>query len=267
VAHAQIAAFPRLAKENTQPNRMISGQRTLLSRTMHDIRYDAVHDEFLVNNPFAYAILVFRGGTNGEEPPIRVIQGPKTKIGSSSRIEVDPINNEILLPEGRAVYVYNRTDNGDVSPKRELRNAGSGGGIAVDAVHNLLLLGSGGNNKNPGRMRMYNRTASGDEKPLREIFGPKSGIIRALQMQVYPPTGFIAVTQPGESGTFEPGGTYVGFWHISDDGDVPPRFRLSGPKSTLIKPRGVAIIPDSKEVVVADMSLNAVLVYYFPEIF
>ena len=250
-----------------QPNRMISGQGTLLARTMHDIRYDAVHDEFLVNNPFAYAILVFRGDANGEQPPVRVIQGPKTKIGGSSRLEVDPVNNEILLPEGRAVLVFDRMANGDVAPKRELRDAGSGGGIAVDPVHNLLLLGSGGNNKNPGRMRMFNRTASGDDKPLREIFGPKSGIVRALQMQVHPPTGFIAVTQPGESGTFEPGGTFVGFWHISDNGDVPPRFKLSGPKSTLIKPRGVAIIPEHKEVVVADMSLNSVLVYYFPEIF
>ena len=36
---------------------------------------------------------------------------------------------------------------------------------------------------------------------------------------------------------------------------------------SLIKPRGVAIIPQYKEVVVADMSLNSVLVYYFPEIF
>ena len=37
--------------------------------------------------------------------------------------------------------------------------------------------------------------------------------------------------------------------------------------STLIKPRGVALIPQHKEVLVADMSLNSVLVYYFPEIF
>ena len=33
---------------------------------MHDIRYDAIHDEFYVNNPFAYAILTFRGAADGE---------------------------------------------------------------------------------------------------------------------------------------------------------------------------------------------------------
>ena len=267
MAHAQIAFFARMAKENTPPNRVLAGQKTLLSRTMHDIRYDPVHDEFVVNNPFAYALLVFDGGASGEQPPKRIIQGPKTKVGGSSRLEIDPINNEILVPEGRGVLVFDREANGDVAPKRVLNNAGSGGGIAVDDAHNLLVLGSGGNNRNPGAIRIYDRTASGDAKALRVISGPKSGIIRALQMQVTGSTGWIVVTQPGESGTFDPGGTFVGVWSINDNGDVPPHWRLSGPKSTLIKPRGVAIIPQHKEIIVADMSLNAVLVYYFPEIF
>ena len=267
MAHAQIAFFARLAKENTPPNRVLAGQKTLLSRTMHDIRYDDVHDEFVVNNPFAYAVLVFAGGASGEDGPKRIIQGPKTTIGGSSRLEIDPVNNEILIPEGGGVVVFDRMANGDVPPKRKLNNAGSGGGIVVDPVHNLLILGSGGNNRNPGGIRIYDRTASGDTKPLRTISGPKTGIIRALQMQVVPSTGWIAVTQPGESGTFDPGGTFVGFWSINDNGDVPPRWKLAGPKSTLIKPRGVALIPGHKEVIVADMSLNAVLVYYFPEIF
>ena len=256
-----------MAKENTPPNRVLAGQTTLLSRTMHDIRYDAIHDEFVVNNPFAYAVLVFAGGANGDQPPKRIIQGPKTTIGSSSRLEVDPVNNEILVPEGRGVLVFDREANGDVAPKRVLNNAGSGGGIAVDDAHNLLVLGSGGNNRNPGAIRIYDRTASGDTKPLRIISGPKSGIIRALQMQVTGPSGWIVVTQPGESGTFDPGGTFVGIWSVNDNGDVPPHWRLSGPKSSLIKPRGVAIIPQHKEMIVADMSLNAVLVYYFPELF
>src|SRR5689334_12173694 len=101
-----------MAKENTTPNRVLAGQKTLLSRTMHDIRYDDLHDEFLVNNPFAYAVLVFDGGANGEDAPKRIIQGPKTRIGSSSRLEVDPVNNEILIPEGRGVLVFDREANG-----------------------------------------------------------------------------------------------------------------------------------------------------------
>ena len=57
---------------------------------MHDIRYDAVNDEFLVTNPFAQAILVFRGGAEGNEPPIRIIQGSNTQLRGVDRLDVDP---------------------------------------------------------------------------------------------------------------------------------------------------------------------------------
>ena len=56
-----------MAGENSKPNRLLAGQQTRLSRTMHDVRYDAVHDEMYVTNPFSRAILVFRGGADGEE--------------------------------------------------------------------------------------------------------------------------------------------------------------------------------------------------------
>ena len=65
MAHPQIAIFARLAKENSKPTRLIAGQNTKLARTMHDIRYDEIHDELFVGNPFAGAVLVFRGGANG----------------------------------------------------------------------------------------------------------------------------------------------------------------------------------------------------------
>ena len=42
---------------------------------------------------------------------------------------------------------------------------------------------------------------------------------------------------------------------------------MPGPKSTLKKPRGVVLDAKNKEMIIADMRLNAVLTYYFPEIF
>jgi len=57
VAHPQIAAFARLAKENTPPVRVLEGQKTMISRTMHGFAYDAIHDEIVVTSPLAQAIL------------------------------------------------------------------------------------------------------------------------------------------------------------------------------------------------------------------
>ena len=65
----------------------------------------------------------------------------------------------------------------------------------------------------------------------------------------------------------EPAGVFVGIWNINDRGNVAPHWKLGGPQSTLKKPRGVALNPKQKEIIVADMRLNAVLTYYFPEIF
>ena len=58
-----------------------------------------------------------------------------------------------------------------------------------------------------------------------------------------------------------------GVWSIHDDGDIPPRWKLGGPGSIMKKPRGIALNPKDKELIIADMRLNSVLTYYFPEIF
>mgnify|MGYP003395057452 CR=1 FL=1 len=61
---------------------------------------------------------------------------------------------------------------------------------------------------------------------------------------------------------------FVGVWSINDSGDVPPRWKIDGKLSNgMQKPHGIALDPKHKEVVVADMRLNAILTFYFPEIF
>ena len=250
---------------------------------MHDIRYNEARDEFYVNNPFAQAILTFRGSADGQEAPIRVIQGPKTKLISADTLEIDTTNNEIVVPQGDEVLVFPMMANGDVAPIRVVRGGAkmgwkSGGGVAVDPVHNLLVTdgtveieGQGYRTTyRTGResILMFDRTANGEVKPLRVIRGPKTGIQGIRQMQVLPKGGWIVITQITDGGIAEPEGTFVGVWSINDNGDVPPRWKIEGKESNIMKkPRGVALDPKHKEVIVSDMRLNAVLTFYFPEIF
>ena len=263
MAHPQIAIFARLAGENAVPTRLVAGQKTLLARTMHDIRYDALHDELLVPNQFAQAILVFRGGVDGEEAPLRVIQGPKTQLKRPDRLDVDPVHNEILIPDGDRILVFPREANGDVAPIRVIQGPDTRlntSTLAVDPVHNLIITSTA------SRLMIFNRTDEGNVKPRAVINGPKTGIVRINQIQMYAPKGWIVATQPGGEGV-EPEGVFVGIWSIHDQGDVPPRWMLGGPKSTLKKPRGVVLNPKHKELIVADMRLNSVLTFYFPELF
>jgi hypothetical protein len=288
VAHPQIAAFPRMGKENTPPSRLIFGQKTLLGRTMHDIRYDEKNDEFLVTNPFAQAILVFAGGTNGDQAPLRYIQGPKTLLAGAvysglDRVEVDNVNNEIVVGVGGEILFFPRTAQGDVAPLRRIKpdhpQFRVGQTTAVDAVHNVVVVGgnlaaaqSGGGARGAilgggGAIGIFDRTANGTVKPKGVIGGPKTEIVRINQMAIHAPKGWIVATQPGEGGEQEPENTFVGIWSVNDNGDVPPRWKLGGPKSTLKKPRGVTLNVRDKEIIVADMRTNSVLTFYFPEIF
>ena len=260
---------------------MIAGQATRLSRTMHDIRYDAVNDELLVTNPFARAVLVFRGGADGDEAPIRIIQGSKTLLGDPKRfaggpdrLDVDPVHNEIFIVDGEKILVYPRLGNGNVAPIRVIEGPATqldnDGTLAVDPVNNVIVVAQDtitqGSTK-MARILIFDRTANGNAKPRGMIGGPKTEIIRINQLQIVPGKGWIVAAQPGFIDMQTPEGVFIGIWSIHDNGDVPPRWKLGGPNSVTVKPRGVAIDPKNKELLVADMRLNAVLTFYFPEIF
>ena len=122
---------------------------------MHSIFYDEIHDELIVPNAFSLSILTFRGGANGEEAPIRVIQGPLTGLIDSDLLDVDPIHNEIFVPvrneEGGAIHVFARDAVGNVAPIRKIEGPDTGlarkGGevtVTVDPAHDLLFVSSSG---------------------------------------------------------------------------------------------------------------------------
>jgi hypothetical protein len=265
VAHPQIAAFARMANGGQTPTRRIYGQASKLSRTMHDIRYNHVDDEIIVPNPFASALLVFRGGANGQEAPIRVIQGPNTQLAGPQRLDIDVVHREIFVPGGGGVLVYPLDGSGDVPPTRVLRGPDTqiaGGSIAVDPINNLMAL--------PGLDRsivIFDRTASGNTKPLRVIRGPNTQIDRINQMQIYPEGKLVIVAMPGQQGLMEPPRVFVGMWSLEDDGDVPPKWTINGDRTGLKKPFAVALNPEHKEIYVTDMRLNGVMTFSVLEVF
>ncbi len=243
---------------------------------MHDIRYDAVHDEILVPNQFGQTILTFRGGATGEEAPIRIIQGSRTQLKRPDRLDVDPINNEIFVPNRDSVLVFPREANGNVAPIRvirgpatQLRNANS---VAVDPVNDVVVVGLNklteyGGGRGSGALLIFNRTDNGNVQPRGIIRGPATEISIVEQIQVYPPRGWIIIPQSTDWAAATPEGAFIGVWSIRDHGDIPARWKIGGPQSTIERPRGVALNPRTKEIIVADMRLNSVLTYYFPEIF
>jgi hypothetical protein len=269
-----------LAKENTLPVRALEGQKTLISRTMHSLAYDAVRDEIIVNSPLAQAILTFRGDANGEEAPTRVIQGPRTQIqgtdyDGNDQMSFDEVHGEIYIPVDRSkILTFSRDAKGDTPPLRvlagpdtQIRGTTRGHArVGVDPVHNLLIVlssaeraqgggadGGGGG----GSLLIFDRTANGNVKPKAVIKGPKTGLGGGSAPHVTEKGWMIVAC----------GGGSICAWNITDSGDVAPRWKIPVQQITGVAPSGIALDPAHKEVIVTSGNRNRVMTFSWPEVF
>jgi hypothetical protein len=265
------------------PVRVIEGQGTHLSRTMHGIAYDAVHDEMIVPVHLAGAVLVFRGDAKGEEAPIRMIQGPHTQILRPETVAVDVPHGEIIVGEdgGKDILVFRRDAQGDAAPLRIIRGPKTGldevRGVAVDPARNLIVVSSYSRKGTTG-LFIFNRMDEGDVAPKAIIAGPNTGIVRIRQVEVDSNQGkiFVAVKNNTESYRFDAASPspwnpaelgFIGVWDISDQGDVAPRAVIKGPASGLVWPAGVAINTRNREIYTIDSVRNGMFTYSVPEFF
>src|SRR5262249_45747107 len=150
--------FATSANGNVAPVRVIEGGRTRLARTSHAVAFDEKNDEIVVPNPFAEAVLFFRGNASGDEAPIRTIQGPKTLLQDNDELTIDSVNGEVIVPTRQAILVFSRLANGDVAPLRIIggpkTKINKARGIVVDPVNNIIAIG----NRDPQGILIFNRT-------------------------------------------------------------------------------------------------------------
>jgi DNA-binding beta-propeller fold protein YncE len=265
-------AFARLANGNVKQTRILMGQTTKLSRTMHGLYYDAMHDEMVVPVALAGAILTFHGGAEGAEAPIRVLQGPRTRIMRPDTVYVDTKNDELYAPSADGgLLVFPRTATGDVPPKRviagpktKLSSPDLFGiyGIAVDPVRNLVAVANryaelGDREGALDGVLVFDRTANGDVAPRGIIRGKNSRITRLRQIEVDPERGLLFVSSRGD----REGEGILGVWNITDNGDVPPKLAIRTASS------GVAINPRAAEVYSVSGRTNGLTTYILPELF
>lgn len=277
------------------PERVIEGQDTSLSRTMHGVAYDELHDEISIPVALGGAVLVFKGDAAGAERPVRVIQGSKTRMIRPQTIAVDPVHDEILVGDttARAVFVFDRQAQGDVAPKRALFGENTKlldvVGVAVDPVRNVIVVAT--RSASTIGLVTFNRTDTGNVRPRTVIAGPNTGLGHFRQVAVDSGTGRIFLAQQNmrekqlepyrgdqprtpeeferarEASTGRTGPGFIGVWDINDNGNVPPRALIQGPQSRLIAPGGVALNPKRGEVFAVDGGSSAYYAYVVPQFF
>jgi DNA-binding beta-propeller fold protein YncE len=287
--------FARLANGHVAPDRVIEGQGTFLSRTMHGVAYDEINDEIILPVALGGAVLVFRGGAVGEEAPVRVIQGQKTRLIRPQTIAVDPVHDEIIVGDttARTVFVFDRKAHGDVAPKRAIYGERTRMldivGVAVDPARNVIVAST--RSANTIGLVTFNRTDTGNVAPRTVIAGPHTGLGHFRQVAIDPGTGRIFLAQQSmrekqlesyrgevprtdeereaarKASTGRTGPGFIGVWELDDNGDVPPRAIIQGPASRLLSPGGVILNPARGEVYAVDGGSSAVYAYLVPEFF
>jgi DNA-binding beta-propeller fold protein YncE len=275
-----------LANGQEAPKRVITGQASKLGRTIHGLVYDGAHDELIVPNALADAVLVFRGGADGSEPPIRVIQGPHTHLVTPHSVSLDAVHGELYVASltGKRINVFAWNANGDATPLRVIEGPktklGHTVGVVVDNHTNLLAVA------NSRDILIFNRTDCGNVAPRGQIAGVHSGIEdEPWQMELYQGKIFVASSNHLHQNLYtgvtlrddakevpddpwlNPSLGFVGVWNITDNGDVPPIVRIQGPFSGLLHPVGLALNPKDGEIYVSDSVRNGVLSFLLPQFF
>jgi hypothetical protein len=307
VSVPRISGFARLANGNVAPDRILEGQNTNLSRTMHGLAYDELHDEIVVPVALSGAVLVFRGGATGDEAPLRVIQGSKTGMIRPQTVEVDPVHNEIVAADSssRAILVYDRMGNGNVEPLRKIGGSKTMFrdiiGIAVDPARNLIIASTRSTDGFSGIL-IFDRMANGNVAPLRKIGGPLTGALGAFrQLKVDSERGMVYLAVQSyrrasetpqkaadlytneaslkrlrardESEDARPArdpftsAGFIGAWSLDDDGNVPPRAIIRGPSVGTNGFAGVAFSVKHGELYGVSGDLNGYAVWLVPEFF
>jgi hypothetical protein len=279
VSQPRISVYASSADGNAVPTRIIQGEKTLQARTSHYIAIDSVRDELVVPNPFAQAILFFRGAADGNEPPLRIIQGSRTMLSQPDNVAVDATHGEVYVAQFTtdSILVYSNKANGDVAPIRVLHGPKSlldrPIRVEVDPVNNIMAV------VNDHQIMVFDRTATGDVAPRWVISGPKTGVgtrYGTRDVKLYPAGKKIIAggllrgprgpeLEEGRAGFGRGGQRIIGAWNYGDTGDIPPIVQLNASSTSQIPGSRLAINPDSKELIVGGDGV--VHVYAVPEMF
>jgi len=277
VSQPRISVYASSADGNAVPTRVIQGPKTLQARTSHYIAVDAVHDEIVVPNPFAQALLFFRGGATGNEAPLRVIQGPKTLLAAPDNVAVDPVHREVFNAQfpSDSVLVFRSDVGGDVEPIRILRGPKTKLDrpirVDVDPVNNVIAVTT------DHAILFFNRTDKGDVAPKWVLSGPKTGVgtrFGTRDVKLFPEGKKIITTARlgGERGRAGTGGEeigggqrFVGVWKYGDNGDIAPWAILNNTPASRLPGSHLGLNPEAGELLVG--GTGVIRIYRLPEVF
>ena len=244
---AAVVIFRGGATGEEAPIRTIQGVRTGFARP-ETVAVDEKNDELIVGDPGTRRVLVFKADADGDAAPLRTIQGPRTKLLQIVGVAVDP-NRDLLvvssysrLPGGvTGIFVFGRTDQGDVAPRRVIAGPKTG----ITRLRQIAL--------DPATGKIFAAVINNEYLPPYDVDKPRAGLNPNVELP-----------SPWNTG---PEG-FIGVWDDEkDDGDVPPRSIIKGRSTGLVHPAGVTFNAKDGEVIAPDAIWNGLFTFLKPELF
>ena len=185
----QVVVYRKTAEGEDLPLRILRGDRTQLEDA-HGIAIDTKNNWMFVSNHGAIASKGGRGGqfkppaitvyplqAKGDTAPLRVIEGPRTRLNWPALIALDQESGDLYVANDmdHSILVFQATDSGDVAPTRVIKGPKTGilnpTSIFLDTKNGELWVSNMGNHS----ATVYPLTANGDVAPLRTIRSAPAG--------------------------------------------------------------------------------------------
>jgi DNA-binding beta-propeller fold protein YncE len=235
----KLVIFSRQARGNVPPDRLLE--------TPHGTFGIAVAEqaqELFLTVQHDAAIVVYKKMAQGEEAPIRLLQGNRTRLADPHGIAIDEKNGLLFVTNHGSVHEVNAAGSGDESRRAEEKpNWPLNRRYAIPGSGKLL----------PPAITVYRLNASGNTPPLRVIEGPKT--------QMNWPTGISFDPERNEIVVANDAGDAVLVFDGSASGDAAPIRILKGPKSLVKNPTGVFVDVKNDEMWVTNFGNHTAAVY------
>ena len=211
-----LPVFSLDARGNATPDRFLGSIRGF------SLAADEERQELFVVNQGGQ-VYVFRKQAEGEEEPLRVLEGFDTQLEDPHGIALDTINN--------LMYVSN-----------------------FGNAHNLNAdTGETYGSFEPPSITVYPLNASGNTPPLRIIEGPQTLMNWPSHMALHQERQELFVANDGDSSIL--------VFSASAEGDVAPIRVIKGPNTGILHPPGIALDERLDELFVASMGTPSVTVF------
>ncbi len=234
---AKMLVFSRDQQGNVPPMRELNTGYMTRGR---GIAVDEEHQELFLTSQHNSAVVVFRKQAEGDELPIRLLQGDLTRLANPHAIAIDKQNDLIFVTNHG--HVSSRSAEGvdpsTLEPNRPLDRS-------------LAVPGSG--RFNPPSINVYPRDGSGDLPPLRIIQGPRT--------QLDWPSGIGIDERGGEIYVASDTAQSILVFDHEANGNVKPIRVLKGPLTRLDSPVGLFIDKENEELWVSNYGNNSLNVY------